>query len=384
MASGPRLLETDAALDAFVAELEGVDAYAIDTEFAREHTYFPDLALVQIAYAGGEVLIDPLRVDVRSLARVFRGPGLAVLHAASADLEIFAHRVGCVPSRIYDTQLAGAFLGHGQASLASLLRAELRLELDKGERLNDWKRRPLSDAAIAYAAGDVAHLCALREAQLARLDALGRGAWVDEESERVRTRDHGPRDPETAWWKLKGKTSLSARAQGVAQAVASLREREARARDMLPKHVLADLAVLAIAERPPRTLVELSKIRGIESSRLGTGFGARLLGAVEHGLAMPREERRAPERPDAEAPAGVATLCVAWVATRAQATKIDPALLATRDDVNEFLLDPTRGRLASGFRRELVGDALLELVRGLARVRVEDGVRLVLEPSEPA
>jgi ribonuclease D len=95
--------------------------YALDTEFHRERSYYPKLALVQLAWADELVLIDPLGVDVRELVPLFRGPGLAVLHAAQQDLDVLTHACGAVPARLADTQLVAGFLGHSTPSLASLV-----------------------------------------------------------------------------------------------------------------------------------------------------------------------------------------------------------------------------------------------------------------------
>lgn len=373
-----RIIEDEPQLEALVETLLGEPAYAIDTEFARERTYFADLALVQIAWGTSVAIVDPLRVDVRPLARVFASPALAVLHAASADLEIFAQRMGGVPTRMFDTQIAGAFLGYGLTSLGQLLRGVLGVEVSKSEQLNDWKRRPLTTSALDYAANDVAYLLELQRSMETTLSAKGRLSWVEEECERGRTREHGMRDPETAWWKLKGKANLSLQAEGVAQCVAALREREAARRDLVARFVLADLAVLAIAHRAPKTPAELAAVRGVDVRQLSPEFTKALLNAVARGVALPADARRAAVRPDTEAPAAIAGLCMAWLTARAAEERIDPAMLATRDEIAAFILDPSRGRLASGFRHELVGRDLIRLLEGQATISVEGGARLVL------
>ncbi len=352
------------ALEDLIDTLLDEPLYAIDTEFVREKTYYPDLALVQIGYRSGIALIDPLEVDVTALARLFAGPGLAVLHAATADLEVFAHDVGSLPRQLFDTQIAGAFLGHGIASLAQLLKVELGVEISKSEQLGDWKRRPLSDSALAYAAADVAHLLALHERMRRALEKRGRLGWVEEECERQRGRELGQRDPETAWWKLKGRSNLPSRAQGVAQSLAAYREREARRLDVLPRFVLADLPLLAMAQRPPGSLAELERIRGIEPRHLRPASAEAMLAAIRTGLELPREARRLPPRPEAEPPASLVLLCLAWVAQRASDEGIEPSMLASRDEVESFVLDPNAGRLARGFRHALLGADLQRLLRG--------------------
>src|SRR5262249_43182502 len=128
--------------------------YALDTEFHRERTYWPRLALVQVAWPAGETgpaggaLVDPLAVDVAPLSNVLAGPGLMVAHAAEQDLEVLEQACGRGPTRLFDTQIAAGFAGHGSSSLAGLLQAFLGVQVAKGDRLTDWRRRPLTDSQV--------------------------------------------------------------------------------------------------------------------------------------------------------------------------------------------------------------------------------------------
>ena len=147
-----------------VERLLGEPRYALDTEFHRERTYWPALALVQVAWAAGDggpagvALIDPLAVDVTALGEVLAGPGVMVAHAADQDLEILERACGRGPSRLFDTQIGAGFAGHSSSSLSSLLKAFLGLEVAKGDRLTDWRVRPLTSSQLDYAASDVDHL----------------------------------------------------------------------------------------------------------------------------------------------------------------------------------------------------------------------------------
>ncbi len=148
-------IDDDARFAAVVDELVEVEAYALDTEFHRERTYFPQLALLQLAWPGGSVLVDPLAVDLTPLAKVFAGPAVAVIHAASQDLEVLELACGSVPGVLFDTQVAAGFVGFSTPSLAQLLERLLKVQLPKADRLTDWLRRPLGHEAKVYAAGDV-------------------------------------------------------------------------------------------------------------------------------------------------------------------------------------------------------------------------------------
>jgi ribonuclease D len=370
----PTFVQSEPAFDALLERLKGAARYAIDTEFSRERTYYPALGLVQIAVGGEIYLVDPLKVDVRGLAEIFRGDAEMIVHAGTQDFEIFATIVGALPSRVFDTQLAGAFIGHGLASLGKLVFERLGVQLAKGAQLSDWSRRPLSKDALNYAAHDVLHLEALRDDLARELEARGRLEWALELCRSQLEKSYGPPRPEEAWWKLKGRTRLRRRAAKVAQVLAAERELRARELDTPVRRVLADLPLMAMAESPPRTVEDLARVRGLDHSRSHGTDAKRLLTWVERGLALPDEALVLPEsKPDEGAPQPLVSLCLAWVAHIAERERIEPSVLATRADVTAFLSSPRAGRLTHGFRHELVGRDLEELASGDAAVGFVDG-----------
>ena len=135
-----RWIADAASFAELVDELASCDAYALDTEFHRERTYFPHLALLQLAWEGGIALVDPLAIDIAPFAKVLDGPGLAVLHAAEQDLEVLERACGTVPSELFDTQVAAGFLGQVSPSLVKLVERVLGVRLLKGDQLTDWTR----------------------------------------------------------------------------------------------------------------------------------------------------------------------------------------------------------------------------------------------------
>ncbi|MDQ1395779.1 MAG: ribonuclease, partial [Acidimicrobiaceae bacterium] len=171
--AGPPLVEDQSSFERDVVapllELDEAGSYALDTEFHRERTYWPHLALVQLAWAETIVVVDPLSVDIRPLKAVLEGPATCLAHAADQDLEVLRHACRATPSRLFDTQLAAGFVGMASPSLVSLVEKLLGTRLPKGDRLTDWSRRPLTESQLSYAASDVAHLhelTAVLEAQL--------------------------------------------------------------------------------------------------------------------------------------------------------------------------------------------------------------------------
>jgi len=379
-----RWVDTQAGLDEVVDLLCAQPRYALDTEFHRERTYFPKLALLQVAWPGHIVLVDPLAVDVSSLRRLFACDAVAVLHAAQQDLDVLTHACGAVPSRMFDTQLAAGFVGYSTPSLLTLLQSELGVVASKGDRLTDWLRRPLTVEQQRYAAGDVAHLLRLQDRLVAELAELGRLAWALDACEELRTRPTGAMDPEQAWTRLKEARTLKSRARGVAQAVAAWRERRAAASDIPVRQVLPDLAILGIAQRHPRTASELAQTRGVDERHSRGQLGGEILAAVESGLhrtvANPAGDGEELDR--ALRPA--VTLVSAWVSEVARAQRIDTALLATRADLVALLRGDADARLASGWRAEILGDGVRALVEGRAGLTFDGrgGLRLIDVPAE--
>lgn len=368
------------ALDDLVARLLDEPVWAFDTEFHREKTYFPNLALLQVTWPGGTALVDPLAVDVAPFAAVLQSAGLAVAHAADQDLEVLDRACGCGPSRLFDTQLAAGFLGMSTPSLASLVEREIGVRLPKADRLTDWSRRPLTAGQKQYAAADVTHLLELRARICRKLEERGRMKWAEEECARMLARTRGPQDPDTAWWRLKDTRSLRGVSRGVAQEVAAWRERRAAKLDVPPRFVLADLALLGIAHKPPRNEDDLLAIRGLDARSLKPPVRAGLLEAVEQGRNLPPTVIRSPFAEDNERDLRAATtLAGAWVAQLGRDEEIDPALLATRAELTALLNGRRAGRLDEGWRKELVGDPVRVLAAGGASIAFDGKGGLLIE-----
>jgi ribonuclease D len=297
----PRWIADGDALDELIDELLPEPRYAVDTEFHRERTYYPKLALLQVGWSGGIALIDPLAVDVAPFAKVLDGGGLALFHAAQQDLEVLGRATGTLPARMFDTQVAAGFLGYSTPSLATLVAGELHEHLPKGDRLTDWLARPLTQDQKTYAAADVAHLPGLHDRLTAQLEAEGRLAWAHAECEELRIRPTGPGDPEDAWLRLKDVRTLRGQARGVARAVAAWRERRAAELDQPARFVLADLAVLSIAQKAPRTPEALRSTRGVEDRHARGNTYAELSAAITAGVteaapATPERDENALDR----------------------------------------------------------------------------------------
>ena len=377
-----RWIDSQNDLDNVVETLRGVSRYALDTEFHRERTYFPRLALVQIAWEGPDgqeiVLVDPLAVDVTAFSALFTSDNLCVIHAAQQDLDVLHHSVGQVPTRIFDTQIAGGFTGYGTPSLVALLGGEMGITPAKGDRLTDWLRRPLSDAQRQYAASDVAYLLPVHDRQIAQLAESGRLAWAEEACEELRTKPVSGSVPQDAWLRLKDARSLRPKGRAVAQAVAAWREERAQRTDIPVRHVLPDLAILGVAQRAPTTTKELGQARGVDDRHSRGKLADEILAAVRIGrdAQPPRPPRSTDDLDKSLRPA--VTLVSAWVSQLARDEKIDTALLATRSDIVSFLRKDDDARLSRGWRSDLLGAGIRSLVGGEAGLTFDPDGRLEL------
>jgi ribonuclease D len=383
----PFELVTDAdAFEVVLDRLGRADRYALDTEFHRERTYWPRVALVQVAWprseagAAGVALIDPLAVDLAPLVRVLAGPAVMVAHAAEQDLEVLHQACGRGPSRLFDTQIAAGFVGHGSASLAALSASFIGVEVVKGDRLTDWSHRPLTPAQLRYAAGDVDHLLQLADAVVAELDAAGRRAWAEEECEVVRQRSLAAPNPARAWWRLRDSRSLRGQSRGVAQAVAGWRETRAQRLDQPLRSILPDLATQAIAHNPPASVAAVARIRGLESRYLRPGVADEILVAVAAGKRLSEAELELPPTEDVSKDMRPAiALASAWVSQLGRDQHIDSALLATRSDLVAYLREDSAARLRHGWRAAMVGDGLGRLIAGEAALSFDGQGGLVIE-----
>lgn len=373
------LVSTDRELAELIETLRDEPLYGIDTEFHRERTYYAKLALLQIAWRGGIALVDPLSVDIKPFSEVLRGEGLAILHAADQDLEVLERACGCVPRRLFDTQIASGFLGYSTPSLVNLVERLLGRQLEKGDQLTDWTRRPLTETQLRYGASDVAYLLELYSVIKERLEARGRFAWAMEECTLALDRSRTATLPEEMWWKLRQARQFRKTERGIAQELCAWRERRARASDQPVRFFISDLAIASIAHRPPKNRSELEQVRSIESRHLNGGAGEEIMEAIELGRHLNGDALHLPPGPQGESVAKPAIAIVAaWVAERAHQLDIDSAILATRADIVAFLQDPPVGRLHASWRNELIGEPIRRIVAGEVSI-VLSGSSLTLE-----
>lgn len=377
--AGARWVDSDDALAEVVEELLTVEAFGIDTEFHRERTYFPQLALVQLSWGSERALVDPLAIDLAPFARALEGPAVVVMHAASQDLEVLDLACGALPRELFDTQLAAGFVGHSLPALTALVERFFGVHLPKGDRLTDWLRRPLGADQEKYAVADVEYLLELRDLLTAELEARGRLSWATEECEVMRARGRIVRDPDDAWLRIKEARTLRGEVAAVARSVAAWRERRAAELDQPARFVLSDLAVVGVAQRRPKTLEELKKIRGVDERHARGKVGEAVLAAVEAGRGQSAPRPAGPTHEIDRRLRPAVALVAAWVSQLSRELEIETSLVATRSDIEALLAKDPEARLGKGWRAELVGERIRRLVDGEAALAFDGKGNLVLE-----
>ncbi len=275
------LITDSATLANLCTRLAEADFVCIDTEFMRENTFWPELCLIQIADTNEAAAIDPMApgLDLAPLLQLMvnNDDVLKVFHAGGQDLEIIYNLTGKTPYPLFDTQVAAMALGQGeQIGYSNLVDAWLGLTIDKGARFTDWSRRPLDARQIEYAIGDVTHLADIFPRMLARLRKTGRGAWLDQEMERIGDPKNYANDPEEAWKRIRI-PSRKPDVLGRLKALARWREIEARSKDLPRGRIVKDETIADLAGHAPRKQADLAKVRGLSASWAQNDIGARLM-----------------------------------------------------------------------------------------------------------
>ena len=393
--SDPPVLGSAAEIAEVAARARARQRLGIDTEFMSEGRYRALLCLVQVSAEPPEgdgppmiVLIDPLDgPDMTSLAELLGDPEVeVVLHAGRQDVAILRRVWHTEINNIFDTQIAAGFAGaSAQAGYGNLLGAMLGRTVGKTASYTRWDARPLTGEQLSYAAEDVLHLLQLADEIQHRLESSGRLEWAREECRRLESATD-ERDPYTAWERLPRIGQLDPRARAVARELAAWRERTASTQDRPVGSVLPDPALVELAKRRPSDLKALEQIRGLHPPTIKRR-GEAILAAIAEGREaepIPRDEARG-RSDSSDAP--LIALSEALLRARALEAGLAYELIASRSELEQIVSAARRSepepdvRTLSGWRRELVGDDLRDLLAGHSAVAVGENRRLELRQS---
>ena len=348
----------------------------LDTEFIRETTYYPRLCLIQVADDETAACIDPLAInDLGPLHELLMDTRITkVLHAASQDMEIFYHLWGELPKPVFDTQPAAALAGLGdQIGYANLVQSLTGIELAKGHSRTDWSKRPLDTAQIRYALDDVIHLRGVYRELRDRLRDAGRLEWltagafdtlVSSETYRI--------EPLDIWQRVKGWRKLKGVQLAILQQLAAWREEVARKQNRPRGRILKDDLLVEICRRKPRDIDQLGKLRGIDPG-FQRRHGKHIVDRVGKALALPESEwprhPRTHIQPTLQQQS-LADLMQCLVRLRGQQHQIAPASLTARKELEAIASGARDLPVLKGWKREIIGDALLRLAEGRLQLRV--------------
>ncbi len=384
------LITESKPLAALCKRLAKSDFVAVDTEFMRESTFWPELCLIQIADGNEAAAIDPMAdgIDLKPLLKLLteNEDVLKVFHAGGQDVEIIYNLTGKTPHPIFDTQIAAMALGQGeQIGYSSLVESWVGVHLDKGARFTDWARRPLDTRQIDYAIGDVTHLAEIFPKMLAKLRKTGRGAWLNDEMERLADPANYAQDPDLAWHRVKI-SSRKPEVLGRLKALGAWREQEARSKNIPRGRIVKDETLADIAAHPPKRQSDLAKVRGLSASWATNDIGARLVTTTESAVPLPDDEM--PARGDRKPGltkdgALVADLLKLLLKIRSRESNVAARLLARSDELEALAAGQREGlQILNGWRVDVFGKDALELVEGRLGFAVRDGKLLMVRTEE--
>jgi len=392
--SDPGYITTTAALERLCHQLHASADIALDTEFVGEDSFVPKLELIQVASPAVSAVIDfpAVQADgpLDALWELICNPQVnKIVHAGRQDLDLFAVHAGQIPKPFFDTQIAAAMLGFGaQAAYANLVQRIIGTKLAKAHTFTNWSARPLSHDQIAYAAEDVQFLLPIHAHLVKKLSMLGRLDWAYEEFARLESVvGEKSRDPLERYQRIRGWEGLKPKHAAVLRDLAAWRESEAKRRNVPRGRVLRDEVLLQLARHPPKTLNEFKALRGVHTSEVERN-GEHIMKTVERALALPpaswpqvpTEKRAEPES------IGVVELLQAVLKARAAEAEIAPTLLATSADIQALVEAKEKKNeialpLLRGWRREVAGNLILQVLNGEVAVRVNRTGTLLFTPD---
>ena len=360
-------------LSALLKTLEPHPAVGLDTEFISEGHYEPALCLVQIAVDGELAIVDPIAIhDLSPLWKLLNERELVTV-AARQEVRFAAKGGGAPPNKVLDLQIAAGLLGFGYPlSHTNLVLRVLGHKVHGGESFTDWRKRPLTQTQLKYAADDVRYLLAIREKLIAKAQEMDRLSWV--EGECARLVKQVLREEER--WRVSGSARLSRRQMAVLRELWRWRDRSAQQLNAPATRILGDSLLVEVARRSPKTVEDLFALRGLDRRSVRTAAND-IVAAVCLALETPDSDLPRIERHDD--PPQVAILAkLLSVAANGLASEyqVDPALLATTADLQELVrwhLRPDEAEkpiLMEGWRGKILGEPLLGVLEGKRCVRV--------------
>ena len=377
------ITETSKLIDA--CERFSRDSFiAIDTEFMRERTYYPQLCLIQIAGKDEAITVDALATEINLnpiLDLMANHKVIKVFHACRQDMEIFFNLNRRIPFPVFDTQIGAMVCGYGESvGYDRLVRQITGVQIDKSSRFTDWSHRPLSKQQLNYALSDVIHLRTVYEALLNQLEKNGRINWLNEEFQNVLSPKTYDIPLDQIWKRLKIKNGRP-KFLILVRELCAFREKEAQSRNIPRNRVIRDDVLLDIAARSPRSSVDLAKVRSL-STRFAEGrLGKSILRVVAEASTIPESDAPQLEKlnkPKPQKPALIELLKV-LLKHKSQDNNVAQKLIASNADLEAIAENDNANVLAlNGWRKDVFGDDALLLKSGKIALSAEgDRIKVI-------
>lgn len=378
-------LSTRSQLEDFCGQIAGAPSLALDTEFVSEDTYRPQLCLVQVAVGPRLAVIDPLAIeDLTPFWQLLVAQGHeTVVHAGRHEFQFCTAATGKRPAGWFDVQLAAGFVGlEYPAAYGTLIARLLGRSLPKAETRTNWRHRPLSPRQLEYAVQDVVFLEPIRDKLREEIEKLRRQEWLQEELERWQ-QQAAAGDHSEGWQRLPGLSGLAPRQLAIVRELWRWREEQAEARNCPPRRVLRDDLLVELARRQTNLLSHIRAVRGLEHRHL-----QRHLPEISERIRRARalDESACPQPVRRSNQAGpplnlLGQFLSAALASVCQSAALAPALVGTAQDVRDLIAyrlglpgrdDQAIPALARGWRIQVVGQVIEDLLAGRLAVRVRD------------
>lgn len=367
----------------FCQFLSDAESIAFDTEFVSEDSYRPDLCLLQVAAKDVLAVIDAKTIsDLTPFWRLLvSSERQAIAHGAREELRFCLHALGERPANLFDVQIAAGFIGlEYPASYANLVNRLLRKTIPKGETRTNWRKRPLSNRQLEYALLDVLHLHDLHRVIHEELTKLSRLTWFEEEMGAWQA-EVEKYDSQERWRRMSGISNLSSRSLAVARELWRWRDAEAERKNRPPKRILRDDLIVELARRQTADVGRIRAVRGLERGDMKRHL-PDLAQAIQQALDLPDKECPPRMRRSTSPQLGLLSQFLsAALGGICKEARISPGLVGTSQDVRDLVIDRLNlnssssvqpPALAVGWRAEVVGKRIDELLRGELTLRIGD------------
>lgn len=367
-----QLIDNDEKLKEFCAALEKQPFITVDSEFIREHCYYPKLCLLQVAYDGDAAIIDPLaNLDLSPFFDILQNPDIVkVFHSGRQDIEIFYNLTGKTPKNVFDTQIAAMVCGFTEnIGYGNLVHDIMHIDLDKSQRLTDWSLRPLDESQLQYAICDVTYLVDCYKFLQNYMQKNNRLDWIKEETAWLCDENGYCIKPEEAWLRIKH-NAHSPQFLAALKYLAAWREKRAQKFNTPRSGILKDDVLLNIASTFPKSLNELKLVRNLKSEIVNGRLGAEIIDVLKEASQnpMPSEVCRADRKQHHGVPNHEQSLMEVLkllLKIKSQEAGVIAKLIADDEDLRYIILNqPENTKTMQSWRYEIFGKFAEQLCKG--------------------